>query len=147
MRILKELIEYIVYILYKVVSYSKLKLLAASMLSIVAFFFDTLKYEALVALFFLIVFDIITAIFACYKTGEEIQSSKIFRASVKIVIYFGLVSAGYLVEKATPIAFIDDAVIGFLALTEFISILENTGKAGFAIPNTLLNKLKKIKDK
>lgn len=107
--------------------------------------FDGLLSDGLVALLLLIIFDAITAIAVAYKTGKEIKSSKILRTAIKIAVYFLLISSGKLAETSAPIlTIIDETILGFLAITELISILENAGKMGYAIPQRLLNKLQEI---
>ena len=91
--------------------------------------------------------DFFSAILAAYKKGKPIRSSKVFNTAMKIAVYFSLVSAGFIAEKAIPIGIIDDILIGFLVVTELISILENAGQAGYAIPTGLLNTLKDFKSK
>ncbi len=73
----------------------------------------------------------------------EIKSAKILRTALKTVVYFMMVSAAYLTETA-GLGFLplDETIIGFLAATELISLIENTANMGFAIPKKLLNKLK-----
>ena len=106
------------------------------------FFFNHLEVPALISLFFLILFDFLSAILASYKIGEEIQSIKIFRTALKIIIYYGMISAAHLTEVAglwfIPI---ESTIIAFLAVTEMISILENVSKLGYVTPKRILNKL------
>lgn len=122
------------------------KLLASTSIGVLIFFFDTLHKEALTALLVLIAMDSVSAVFAAYKRKEEISSRKFSKTAIKIAVYFTMVSAAFLAEKAVPIGIIDDTVIAFLVLTELISILENAGKAGYAVPSKLLNKLSDIRD-
>lgn len=116
---------------------------------IYSFAFDTLKGEALIALMGLIIFDFVTALYAVRKTGEKIKSGRIFRTPVKIVLYYLMISAGHFVELVIPqLSFIvDETILGFLALTEIISIFENVGKLGYEVPTNLLDKLKSLKKK
>jgi toxin secretion/phage lysis holin len=94
----------------------------------------------------LLIFDFITGIEAALKTGQPVESKKVLRTAVKMTMYFLLISAGYMAEKAVPlISFIDDTIISFLAVTELISILENTSRSGYAIPVKLVEKLKAFK--
>lgn len=80
-------------------------------------------------------------------SGHEITSSKVFRTSIKIVLYFMMVSAGHLTEMIVGLDFkIDEILLMFLSVTEFISIIENIGKMGFSVPQNLLNKLKDFKE-
>jgi toxin secretion/phage lysis holin len=116
---------------------------------IYSFAFDTLKGEALIALMGLIIFDFVTALYAVKKTGEKIKSGRIFRTPVKIVLYYLMISAGHFVELVIPqLSFmVDETILGFLALTEIISIFENVGKLGYEVPTNLLDKLKSLKKK
>ncbi len=123
------------------------KVIAGGFLSLISFFFDSLQRDALVALLILIIMDFFSALLAAYNSNEPIRSSKVFRTALKIVVYFSLVSAGFFTEKAVPLGVIDEILIGFLCVTELISMLENVGKAGYAIPTGLLNTLKDYKSK
>jgi len=142
-----EVLSYCVGVLVRVCENTYLKLSTAIGLSVLSFLFDTLQRDALLAVFVLIIMDFITAIHAVIRTGEDIKSHKIFRSAVKVAMYFLLISAGYISESAIPLGFVDDTVIAFLAVTELISILENMAKAGFAIPKSLYEKLKELKEK
>ena len=126
----------------KILDNFQLKAIGAAGMSVFSFFFDAGHHQALIAVLILIVFDFITAIHAALKTGVAIESAKIFRTAVKVATYFLLVSAAFTAEKTVPLAFLDETVLGFLAMTELISIMENTAKAGFAVPRSLLEKLK-----
>lgn len=96
----------------------------------------------------LIVIDMITAIISEMKLGHKIESRKALKTATKIVVYGLMVSGAHLTENAIPgTTFIDNAAISFLAVTELISILENIGKAGYAIPKKLLCKLHNIRKK
>ena len=59
-----------------------------------------------------------------------------------------LITTARIAEFSLPevIRYLDDTIIAFLTLTELISIIENTGKMGYAIPKKLLLKLKSIRD-
>jgi toxin secretion/phage lysis holin len=113
-----------------------------------SFFFDPTQEKALIAIAVLIIFDFITGFWSAKVSGEEIKSGKVFRSATKSVIYFLFISAAHIAGVAFP--FIKDisgsTVIAFLALTELISIMENIGKMGFAIPKKMLNKLQDIRD-
>ena len=126
-----------------------LKCVAAGTLVISEFFFDSMLAKSIVAVFFLILFDWVTGIFAARASGEIIKSSKILRTPIKIAIYFMLITVARIAEYSLPnaIAYLDETVIAFLALTELISIIENTGKMGYAVPLKLLEKLKSLRDK
>lgn len=120
------------------------KLLATSFFVSLEFFFDGLQKQAMLAILALLIFDAVTAMWAANKVGEKLQSHKMFRSAFKTTAYFTLISAAFVAEKAIPLNVIDDTVIAFLATTELISILENTSKAGYAIPTALLEKLKEF---
>ncbi len=99
------------------------------------------------ALFLLVTIDFITGISSAKVAKEQIKSKSAVRSAFKIAVYGLLISAGHLTEVITPgTTFIEEAVTTFLALTELISIIENIGKMGFAIPRKLLNTLHKLRD-
>jgi len=111
----------------------------------VLFGFDT--QGILQALLILVIMDFVTGIASAYYKHEPINSGVAVRTAVKITVYGLLVAAGHLTEEITPgNTFIEEAVTTFLALTELISIIENIGKMGFAIPKKLLNQLHKFRD-
>lgn len=116
---------------------------------IYSFAFDTLKTKALIALLFLTLVDFVTGILSAKISGEEITSRKVVHTAIKILVYFIFVASAFVTEHAVPqIAFFcDEVIIAFLALTELISITENIGKLGFAVPKKWLNKLQDLRDK
>lgn len=124
------------------------KCVAAGGLVISEFFLDSLLAKAMVALFCLIIFDWVTGVLAARASGDVIKSSKILRTPIKIAIYFMLITTARLSEYSLPnvIGYLDETVIAFLALTELVSIIENTGKMGYAVPIKLLDKLKSLRD-
>ena len=100
------------------------------------------------ALTVLITFDLISGIFAAKKSGELIESRKVLKSAIKLAVYGILVSASHLTDVVVSIPEtwtfsmnIEGIMIAFLAATELISIIENFGKAGFAVPKKLLNRL------
>ena len=94
----------------------------------------------------LVVFDFITAIMSAYKTGVQIESRRVFKTPIKIFIYTILVSAIHLVGQVIGgQEFLDYSSIGFLVVTEAVSILENIARMGFAVPSKVLNRLLEIK--
>lgn len=139
--------SYISAITHKIIAAWHSKAIVGAALAFIGFFFDKLQGEALIALLCLILMDFFSALLAAYKSGEPIRSSRIFHTALKIVVYFALVSAGFMAEKAVAIGVIDEVIMGFLVVTELISILENAGRAGYAVPTGLLNTLKDYKSK
>ena len=122
--------------------------LLAFLVPVYGFLFGEIETQVSLGLVTLIVFDFFTGLAAAKKCGQEIKSAKIFRSAIKLVVYFLFVAAGHLVEVTNPIVlgFVDDTIIGFLAITELISIIENIGNIGFAVPKKLLNKLQELND-
>lgn len=128
-------------------SFFSLKFFPAFIIPVFGILFGFTTSNILEALFALIVFDFITGVLSAYHTGEPIRSKGIVRTSFKIAVYGLLVSAGHLSDTISPFpAFIQDAITTFLALTELISIIENVGKMGYAIPKKLLYKLQRLRD-
>ena len=112
------------------------------------YIFGKENHQEILMLSILIIIDLFTAIFAEYKSKNPIESRKILKTATKFVIYYLMIAGSHLTEAILPgSTFIDNAVICFLATTELISILENIGKSGYAIPQKLLNKLDELKYK
>lgn len=140
---------YILYLWQKLQHYHSIKIAAALAFAILAYFFDPLEATALVALFALILLDFVYGVAAAKKTGLPITSAKIRRSAIKMAVYFSLIAAAHISEYAIPaqIGFLDETVTAFLVATELISIMENVGRLGFAIPMRLLNQLQNYTDK
>lgn len=95
----------------------------------------------------LVCIDFATGIWAAFKTGDAIQSRKAVRTAVKWTLYMLMISAAHLTESvAFGSWYLAEITIAFLGATEFISILENVGKAGVAIPARMLAKLEAFRD-
>ena len=123
------------------------KIIIAGTYAVFAFLFDPTKTLALTALLVLIIFDTITGVSASYKNHIKIESYKMLRSALKVIFYFLFVSAGHLCQYILgSILPIETTVIAFLALTELVSIAENLGKMGYAVPQHLLLKLQKLKN-
>ncbi len=124
-----------------------LKVIPSFIIPIFGVFFGFDNPLILRAIVLLIVFDFITGIIAARHTGQVIKSKGIVRSAFKIAIYGLLISAGHLAEQVTPGTwYIQNGIVVFLALTELISIIENVGKMGYAIPKKLLSQLQKFRD-
>ena len=119
-------------------------------LALYSFLFSIEIYQLMLGLVVLTAFDMITGILAAKKTEKEIKSSKASRTAFKMAIYGLLISAGHLTDVIVGIppewVNIEKAMLGFLAATELISILENAGRMGFGIPKRILNQLEKYTD-
>lgn len=142
-------VDYFVTMCSGIASNFWMKLYAGVVLSILSFLFDGVLKDAMIAIFALCLFDFVTAILAVRRTPHEmIVSSKIWRSAAKIGVYFLLIAAGHISETATGsiLPFIDETIIGFLAVTELISILENVAKMGYAVPHKLLRVLSDYKE-
>lgn len=134
-----DYLTYIGYLLKKIVHAAELKWIAGIFLSVFSFFFDPLNNLALFALFVLIIIDFALGVSASRYTGQQIQSAKLRRSAIKMAVYFTLIAAARVTEHAIPIAFLDETVTGFLAATELLSVLENVGRLGFAVPQKLVD--------
>ena len=100
------------------------------------------------ALLVLIAIDFVTAIGGAYTLGVPIESRRALKSATKVIVYTMFVSAGHLTSIILlNTIWIEVAVISFLALTELVSIMENIGKMGYTVPQTLLNRLKDLRDK
>ncbi len=127
--------------------YFTLKFVSSIIIPFAAFLFGADSYQIMLALLVLCVIDFITGISSAKISGEPIKSRRAVRSAFKVAVYGLLVSAGHLTEGVIPgNFFIEEAVTTFLALTELISIVENIGKMGFAVPQKLLNQLQSWRD-
>jgi phage-related holin len=119
-------------------------------LAIYAFFFSVEIYQLMLGLAALTAFDMFTGILAAKKTKKEITSAAASRTAYKMAIYGLLISSGHLTDVIVGIPpewiNIEKSMLGFLAATELISILENAGRMGFGVPKKILNQLEKYTD-
>lgn len=130
----------------KISEYGILKIVTLCGLISFEFFFGDITHTALIGIIFLTLFDFITAMMAAAKTGDDIKSRKLGRTAVKIFVYCMLISAASITERIVGLDFFaSEFMIAFIGVTELISILENTSKAGYAIPQYLLMKLHDFK--
>ena len=127
--------------------YFSIKSISSVALTIAAYLVGAEHIDAMNALMLLVVIDFITGLSSAKSTGEIITSKKSMRSAIKVVVYSLLVTSAHLAENVLPgDSFFENIVISFLALTEFISILENIGRMGYAVPLKLLNKLQELRD-
>ena len=140
--------SYIIALFTKIFKAFELKIVAGIIISLLTFIYNGVYKEAMLAVIILVIFDLLTRIIAEKKLGKPIQSQKVFRTPVKFLVYLIMTSAAHLVEVATYgiVPIIDETMLAFLAVTEFISILENVGYMGYAVPQKLLNQLIQYKN-
>lgn len=143
-----DIAPYALHIFEYICSNFFVKCLFAYMYMTYSFLFGIHQQEAQMAILILIICDFATGIWAAKIAGDEIKSAKIFRTATKIVVYFLFIAVIHTSGKAYPIiqGISDQTIVAFLALTEVISIIENIGKMGFAIPKKMLNKLEELRD-
>lgn len=128
-------------------NYTKSKVIVSFVVPLFAFMFGFENILILKCLMLLVVIDFVTGIISAYMSGDAITSRRAVKSAFKVAIYGVLISSAHLSEKIIPSGlFIETIVSSFLALTEFVSILENTGKMGYGIPKKLLNKLQQLRD-
>lgn len=126
------------------------KFFTGGFIMLYAFLFSIESYKLMLALIALVAFDMVTGIFASKVKGEVIKSRRAAHSALKLAMYALLISSGHLTDAI--IGFpegwfnIELALLGFLAATELISILENAGRMGFGVPQRLLNQLHKYID-
>ena len=121
-----------------------IKILAAVLLG-VSFLFGDFHSQAILAVLMLMVFDTIMGVMATYYEGQTITSRRFARVVQKGIVYFIGISAGYFADLTVGWHMIQATMIGFIGVTEFISILENMGRLGYQTPKKMLNQLKDFK--
>ena len=92
----------------------------------------------------LVLLDTVTGLLKAYRQ-HTISSSGFFRFALKLAVYLVLLATAALLDKVIQIPLMSDSVTlmaAFLSVTEAISIMENIGALGFAIPAYLLKILK-----
>lgn len=131
-----------------IVDYIQIKCIGAFTILTFSFFFGNIEKQILGAVIVLSLLDMITGIMASIKSGDSIESKRLFKTAVKIFIYLLLISAGHLTMTAMGFDIkAVEAITAIIAITELISILENASRMGYAIPQKLLNQLKDFKSK
>lgn len=133
------------YIIQKVQSVfepTSLKFLTSGVLSVLFFFFGNLYTEALIAITMLMVLDAVLGVWASKHEGAAITSQRFADSVKKGIVYFMAISAGYFVDLTVPLDLVQATMVGFVGVTEFISVLENVGLMGYQTPKKLLNQLR-----
>lgn len=144
-------IENITLILKSLIENLFTKVLLGVGVSVYSFLFSFELWQITLAVGILIFFDLITGVAVAKKKKEVIESRKILRTAFKLSVYCVLISSSHLTDVAMriPLTFLslESAMIGFLAATELISIIENAGRMGYAVPQRILNQLSNFKEK
>lgn len=144
---MSEFLNYIWIAIRGTFEYFTFKSFCSILIAIAAYLVGPEHFQLINALMLLVVFDFITGISSAKTKGDEITSRGALRSAIKVVVYSLLVSASHLAETVLPgDTFFEHVTVSFLVITEFISILENIGKMGYAVPMKLLNKLEELRD-
>ncbi|MFC0298307.1 phage holin family protein [Geobacillus jurassicus] len=100
-----------------------------------------------VILLALVIVDYLTGIAASAVEGK-LSSQVGFRGIIRKLLIFVLVAASHLVDLAIGwnMHLIRDAIVFFYITNEFISIVENAGRAGVPIPSLLRKAIELLKD-
>jgi toxin secretion/phage lysis holin len=114
----------------------------ASLLLLFGFFFGDIYKQAILSVMMLITIDTFFGVISAYYEGSAITSRKFGRIVQKSTVYMLAISAGYFADITIGWQIIESVMIGFIGVTEFISILENMGRLGYQTPKKLLNQLK-----
>ncbi|KAF0994046.1 holin family protein [Geobacillus sp. TFV-3] len=95
----------------------------------------------------LVIVDYLTGIAASAVEGK-LSSQVGFRGIIRKLLIFVLVAASHLVDLAIGwnMHVIRDAIVFFYIANEFISIVENAGRAGVPIPSVLRKAIELLKD-
>ena len=143
-----DTIQYAVSTCKAVFDHAALKCAGALGLVGISFAFNDITNYVVAAIFFLTILDAITALMATKITGVEITSRKFSASIVKMFVYGILVAGGSLVEIVLGFnPGLNEIMAAFIALREFISIIENLGKMGYVIPKKLLNTVTELENK
>lgn len=116
--------------------------LIVTLLVVLIFLVGEVHTQALVAIVMLMIIDTGFGLAAAWKEKAPITSRRFSRVIQKGIVYFMAVSAGYFADLTIGYHFIQATMIGFIGVTEFISIIENMGRLGYQTPKKLLNQLK-----
>lgn len=134
-------------ILIGITKYFSAKVVVACIIPLLIFAFGIQNNVVVGSIFMLCIIDFVTGITAAYVSDDHITSRKAVKSAFKVAIYGLLLASAHISEKVTGSYIpIETIVSSFLALTELVSILENTGKMGYVIPQKLLNKLQDLRN-
>jgi toxin secretion/phage lysis holin len=101
---------------------------------------------ALKVLVLFVVCDYVTGMVAAWHE-KSLDSNVGFFGIAKKVLLFVPVALGYWLDQALGSEILRNLAIFFYIANEGLSILENLGRVGIAVPPTLLEALQQLKDK
>lgn len=118
------------------------KCLGAIGILLLQFSFGTIGFQIVFAVILLIIIDTFTGIVGAYKQKQPISSKRFFDSVIKLVFFPMIIAAASIAQIAigTTMLFLPQIVAGYLAMHEFLSIIENFGKIGYKIPQKILNR-------
>lgn len=118
------------------------KCLGAIGILLFQFSYGTIGFSIVAAVILLIIIDTITGIIGAYKQKQPISSRRFFDSIVKLLLFPMIIAAASITQTAlgTTVLFLPQVVAGYLAMHEFLSIVENFGKIGYKIPQKVLNR-------
>lgn len=126
------ILEYCNYLLYRLI----LTTCGVAVVEIIGI--DGLSYQVL---FILVFIDFLSGLMVAWRQ-KEVSSRGAAQSVPKLILYFLLVLAAHQIVRLTGYAkWIEDAVVMYLAVTEFISITENASKLGVPVPLWIKEKL------
>lgn len=114
----------------------------ATILMVLVFLVGDVHSQALIAILMLMSIDTAFGLAASWQEKQAITSRRFSRVVQKGIVYFMAISAGYFADLTIGYHFIQATMIGFIGVTEFISVIENMGRLGYQTPKKLLNQLK-----
>lgn len=139
-------IEHIRDVLQSLFYFFDVKVLFAAICGFWAFLFGADSGAVMSALIALMMFDLATGTTAAFMR-KEVSSRRAAKTPLKFGVYLVLVSAAHLADTAVFSGlYLQETMIAFLALTELISILENAGKMGIAVPKQLMKRLEVLRN-
>jgi phage-related holin len=117
-----------------------LKLLISVILTF-GFLFGELHTQGIIAVLMLVSFDTILGVMASWQEGQAITSRRFGRVVQKLCVYMIAISAGFFTDSTIGWHMVQSTMIAFIAVTEFLSVMENMGRLGYETPKKLLNQL------
>lgn len=106
------------------------------------FLFGDFHTQGVLSVMMLMLFDTVMGTMASWQEGKPITSRRFSRLLQKSIVYLMAISAGYFTDITIGWQVVQATMIGFIGVTEFISIIENAGRMGYHTPRKLLNQLK-----